>query len=275
MRLVSLCPSLTELLFDLGVGADVIGRTRFCVHPVGSVDAVERVGGTKNPRIARIIELSPDVVFMNEEENRLEDATALRAAGIEVHSSLPRTAEETAVMVRSIGTRVGRPDDGERIAADIEARATQARARAAGRLVRYAYVIWREPWMTINDDTFVAGLLDLAGGVNVFGDASQRYPTIELSQLAEARPTVVLLSTEPFPFADRHRVEVAEASGIPEAQVQIVDGELLSWHGSRTPAGIDYASTIMGSAAATVTAGRAGGSGLSMDRATASRPGGV
>ncbi|MEW5915553.1 MAG: cobalamin-binding protein [Gemmatimonadota bacterium] len=242
MRIVSLCPSLTELVFDLGLGGSLVGRTKFCVHPAGAVDAVEKVGGTKNPRIARIIELAPDIVLLNEEENRLDDAQALHAAGIRCHTSMPRTIAETADMVRSIGVALGVPAAAEPIAKDIEQRANDIAAQANGRdPVRYAYIIWREPWMTVNDDTFVHALLGNAGGVNVFGAESERYPTITLDQLRDAAPDAVLLATEPFPFAERHIEELAARTGIPRERIEIVDGELLSWHGSRTPRGIVYA----------------------------------
>ena len=247
MRLVSLCPSLTELLFDLGVGEDVVGRTTFCVHPEGLVDRVERVGGTKNPKVGRVVELQPDIVFMNEEENRREDADALRERGVRVHASMPRTADETAAMVRSIAAAVDRREAGERIARDIEVSAARVRSMAAsaGRQVRYAYLIWRDPWMTINDDTFVAEMLKLAGGVNVFGAAGNRYPEITILELTTARPDTVLLSTEPFPFAERHIDELATATGWERARFRVVDGELLSWHGSRTPLGIAYAEGVL------------------------------
>src|ERR671927_728848 len=116
MRLVSLCPSLTELVFDLGRGNDLVGRTRFCVHPAGRVERVESVGGTKNPKVGRIVELAPDLVLLNEEENRREDAEALAAAGVRCHVSFPRDVEGTARMVRDIGTALGRSLEGERIA---------------------------------------------------------------------------------------------------------------------------------------------------------------
>lgn len=247
-RIVSLCPSLTELVFDLGLGSALVGRTKFCVHPSPEVDAIEKLGGTKNPRLARIIELAPDIVLMNEEENRLEDAQALRAAGISCHTSMPRTIAETAEMVRSIGVALGRSPNAEAIARDIEARGAEVAARAREReSVRYTYLIWREPWMTVNDDTFVHGLLGNAGGVNVFGGLPERYPTITLQQLREAGPDVVLLSTEPFPFAERHVEELAAKTGLPRERFVIADGELLSWHGSRTPRGIVYAGELMDS----------------------------
>ncbi len=245
MRLVSLCPSLTELLFDLGVGEQVVGRTRFCIHPAGDVDRVERVGGTKNPKIDRIVALQPDLVFMNEEENRREDADVLREQGVRVHASLPRTPEETAAMVRAIARNVQRAEAGERIAADIEQQARDVRARAGARRVRYAYLIWRDPWMTVSDDTFVAEMLKLPGGENVFGKRPVRYPVVTPIELTEAHPELVLLSTEPFPFTDRHADELAEQTGLAVDRFRIVDGELLSWHGSRTPRGILYAESVM------------------------------
>lgn len=246
MRFVSLCPSLTELLFDLGVGGQVVGRTRFCVHPADGVRDVERVGGTKNPKIARIIELEPDLVLMNEEENRIEDARALEAAGLRVHASMPRTAGDTAAMVRSIAAAVGRDADGERIARDIEARAERVRhAHHDKAPVRYAYLIWREPWMVVNDDTFIAALLALPGGRNVFGDRAERYPTIMPDELVAADPELVLLSSEPFPFKAKHVDELMSLTGLPRERFRLVDGELLSWHGSRTPRGIDYAEAVI------------------------------
>lgn len=246
MRIVSLCPSLTELVFDLGLGDDLVGRTKFCVHPVDRVDVVEKVGGTKNPKVARIVELAPDLVLLNEEENRVEDAEALRAAGLRCHTSMPMTVHETAAMVRSIGGAVGRADAAEEIAADIERRAARVRKAAAARApVSFAYLIWRDPIMAVSDDTFVSALLELARGKNVFAGAGERYPVVTPDQLAAADPAIVLLSSEPFPFRDEHRDELADASALPSERFRFVDGELLSWHGSRTPAGIDYAEEVI------------------------------
>jgi ABC-type Fe3+-hydroxamate transport system substrate-binding protein len=236
-------------VFDLGLGDNLVGRTKFCVHPEGKVDAVEKVGGTKNPKLDRIIELEPDLVLLNQEENRREDAEALESAGITCHVSFPRTALDTAAMVRSVAEAVRAPREGELIARDIEARHARVAKAASGRPpVSYAYLIWRDPWMTLNADTFVSALLGDAGGRNVFASRTDRYPTISDDDLRVANPDVVLLSTEPFPFKDAHADELSAASGIPRERVRIVDGELLSWHGSRTPAGIDYAEDVIVSA---------------------------
>ena len=246
MRIVSLCPSLTELVFDLGLGDELVGRTKFCIHPAGRVDAIEKVGGTKNPKVDRIIALAPDVVLLNAEENRREDADALETAGITCHVSFPKTALETATMVRSIAEAVHAEAEGDRIARDIETRHDRVVRAATDRdVVRFAYLIWRDPWMTVNADTFVSALLTDAGGRNMFAERSDRYPTITAVELRTAEPDVVLLSTEPFPFKPAHAEELSAASGIARERFQVVDGELLSWHGSRTPAGIDYAEQVI------------------------------
>ncbi|MBK8247570.1 MAG: ABC transporter substrate-binding protein [Gemmatimonadetes bacterium] len=248
MKLVSLCPSLTELVFDLGVGDAVVGRTKFCVHPQGRVEVVERVGGTKNPKVDRIIALAPDLVLMNEEENRVEDAEVLRAAGLKVHSSMPRTVAETSAMVREIAALVGAEERGNALAAVIDAEGARVAAATEGeRPIRYAYLIWWEPLMAAGGGTFIEGILAAAGGVNVFATGAERYPTVSSEALAPEAVDAVLLSSEPFPFTTRHLDALADATKIPRRRFRLVDGELLSWHGSRTVAGLRYAGELMAS----------------------------
>jgi len=247
MRIVSLCPSLTELVFDLGLGDSLVGVTKFCIHPAAGVRKIEKVGGTKTPKIERIVELGPDLVLLNEEENRVEDAGALQAAGLACHVSFPKTAIETAEMVRSIGEAVRRPAEAEEIARAIEDAARRAREDSEGKPdVRYAYLIWREPLMSVSADTFISDLLRLAGGRNAFADRPKRYPVVEARDLAAAGLHAVLLSTEPFPFQEKHIAEVSRQTGLAPEIFHIVDGEMLSWHGSRTPAGIEYAAEVVG-----------------------------
>ena len=159
---------------------------------------------------------------------------------------MPRTAAETAAMVRSIGIALACSREAERIAADIERRADRVR-RDAVRYppVRYACLIWRDPIMTVSNDTFIAGLLSLAGGQNVFGARSDRYPTISAMELHDVDPLVVLLPSEPFPFQEKHVEELSGLTRLPRERFMLSDGELLSWHGSRTPRGIDYAESLL------------------------------
>jgi ABC-type Fe3+-hydroxamate transport system substrate-binding protein len=154
-------------------------------------------------------------------------------------------------LVRASADALDATAAGERIAADIEARDARVRAAAGARRtsgqapVRWAYLIWRHPWMAVSGDTFVSALLDAAGGANVFAGSAARYPTITPAELAAADPARVFLSSEPFPFTAAHADELAGESGLPRDRFRLVDGELLSWHGSRTPSGIDYAERLV------------------------------
>jgi len=246
MRIVSLCPSLTELAFDLGLGEDLVGITRFCVHPADGVAAIEKVGGTKDPDVARIVALAPDVVLVNEEENRREDADALEAAGLRIASSFPKTPSETATMVRDYGAVLEVPERAEAIARDIEAksRAVTERASARGVTRSFLYLIWRKPWMACAADTFPSALLEQAGGKNLLQEG-ERFPALEAEAIAALEPDLVLLSSEPFPFAAKHIDELSEATGLPRERFRLVDGEDLSWHGSRTPRGVTYAEEVL------------------------------
>jgi iron complex transport system substrate-binding protein len=249
VRIVSLCPSLTELVFALGRGDELVGVTQFCVHPAAGVARIEKVGGTKTPDVERIVALEPDVVLLNAEENRREDADALVAAGVDCHVSMPRDTHETAAMVRSIGARLDRSQVAEDIARDIEQRTENVRKTARDReRVTFAYLVWRKPWMTVNGDTFASALLTQAGGRNVFAAKSERYPEITLDELKNAAPRVVFLCTEPFPFQAKHVDELARGTGVAPERFVIADGEYLSWHGSRTPDGIDYAARLIDAA---------------------------
>ncbi|MDA1264744.1 MAG: helical backbone metal receptor [Planctomycetota bacterium] len=243
MRLVSLCPSLTETVFDLGRGEDLVGRTRYCVLPQPQAQAVEDVGGTKSPNVARILELAPDLVLLNEEENRRGDHEALVAAGVRCHTSFPRAPADIPPLLRELGGLIGSPGAGERLAREVEA------ARAALTMppsaVSFVYLIWRKPWMGADRTTFASGLLEAAGGANALGRAAARYPALTLAELAVLDPARVLLSSEPFPFARKHLAELSAGSGLPADRFRLVDGQLLSWHGSRTRLGLPYAATCL------------------------------
>lgn len=248
MRVVSLCPSLTEAVIALGRGDALVGRTKFCVYPEAAVAGVRRVGGTKNPRVADIVALAPDWVLMNEEENRREDEGALRAAGLRVHTSFPRAPADVPPLLDDLGAILGARAAAAPLAAairrdldDVQA----AVARAARPPRRFAYLVWREPYMAAGADSYVSRLLTLAGGANVFGAATDRYPTCDATSLAALDPAVVLLSSEPFPFAAKHADELAAASGLDAARLHLCDGQILTWHGPRTGLAARHAARLL------------------------------
>jgi ABC-type Fe3+-hydroxamate transport system substrate-binding protein len=237
-RVVSLCPSITETLVAIGGLSRLVAATRFCVRPQGLLWGLPRVGGTKNPDVARILDLAPDLVFANEEENRREDVEALRAAGIEVDVSFPKTVSEVAPAIRSWGRRLGQVEEGDALAARVEAEVAAMESQPSPGSFRYAYWIWRNPWMTVSDDTYVADLLRLAGGVNVFGGEASRYPEASPEESLERGALVHFFPSEPYPFrAEKHAEEVVRIFGEKSRRL-FVEGDDLCWHGFRTLHGL-------------------------------------
>ena len=226
-RIVSLVPSQTELLFELGLGTRVVGVTKFCIHPAEARTQATVIGGTKNFHFDRIAALKPDLIIGNKEENYQEGIEQL-AAEYPVWLSDIVTLPDALDMMRRVGLITGTKPRAEQLAAGISA--SLAELPVADALVPAAYFIWRQPYMVAAAGTFIHEMLPLAGFQNVFTDLT-RYPEISPEQLAAARPRVILLSSEPYPFQAKH---VAEFQALcPDAQVLVVDGELFSWYGSR------------------------------------------
>lgn len=239
-RYVSLVPSVTETLFALGVGQRVVGLTKFCVRPAPAVEGIAKVGGTKDPRIDRILGLEPSLVLLNEEENRVEDLEALTAAGVRVHTSFPRTVDDVPRTLRELGALVGRSARAEELARDVEEAAAEARRGAGREPVPFAVLVWRAPWIAAGPTTYLSDLLATAGGVNVLAATAgaPRYPEVTPEELGELSPARVLLPSEPFPWRARHRDELVARSGLGREVFLPCDGELLTWHGPRTAAGL-------------------------------------
>jgi len=226
-RIVSLVPSQTELLFDLGLGERLVGVTKFCIHPPEAREKAVVVGGTKNFHFDKIDALKPDLILGNKEENYREGIEQL-AARHAVWLSDIATLDDALRMIRQVGLVTGAPAKAEQLASTIhdsfQELPTESLPPSA------AYFIWRKPYMVVAHGTFIDDLLGRAGFRNVFADQS-RYPEISAAQLAAAAPDTILLSSEPYPFGEKH---LAEFQAIcPAATVRIVDGELFSWYGSR------------------------------------------
>ncbi|MFD2786067.1 ABC transporter substrate-binding protein [Hymenobacter rubripertinctus] len=234
-RIVSLVPSQTELLFDLGLAGRVVGVTKFCVHPASARQSATVVGGTKNFDFEKIAALQPDLIIGNKEENYQEGIEQL-AARYPVWLSDISNLPEALDMIRRVGLLAGRKDAGDALAADIGASFT-ALAAPATEPVPVAYFIWRKPYMVAAAGTFIDDMLARTGLCNVFGHLG-RYPEITAEQLRQAAPRQILLSSEPYPFSEKHIAEFRQIC--PTAQLRIVDGELFSWYGSRLRASAEY-----------------------------------
>jgi ABC-type Fe3+-hydroxamate transport system substrate-binding protein len=241
-RIVSLVPSLTETLFVVGAGAAVVGVTRYCTEPVGAVAGLPKVGGTKNPDLAAIGELAPDLVIMNAEENRREDFEALAARGLAIFVTEPKTIADGVRMIARMGEISGCGAAGRALAAEQAARVDAiVSAGADRRAVRYFCPIWRKPWMAFNADTYAHDVLRVAGGENVCATETARYPTITLETIAACAPEVILLPDEPYAFGERDRHALALLADTPAlraGRVHFVDGKALSWYGPRIADGL-------------------------------------
>jgi ABC-type Fe3+-hydroxamate transport system substrate-binding protein len=250
-RIVSLVPSLTETLFAIGAGPRVVGVTRYCEEPAAGVARVPKVGGTKNPDLQAIAQLTPDVVVMNAEENRREDFEALAGAGWVVFVTEPKTILDGIRSIAQLAELTGRPE-GEALAAEQERRVRATLAQVEGRRpVRYFCPIWRKPWMSFNADTYAHDMLRAAGGANVCADESQRYPTVTLDAIASAAPAVVLLPDEPYRFTEKDRPALEPLAATPALRsdrVHFVDGKALSWYGPRIADGLERFAALFASA---------------------------
>lgn len=240
MRIVSLVPSLTEALFEFGLGERVVGRTRWCTEPAGEVERVETVGGTKNPDLARIVALRPDLVIVNKEENRREDCEVLVDAGLPLHVTHPATVEEAAAMLASLGEACGAGDRGRALAASCRDAIAAADARLASlpRRVRTFCPIWRRPWMTFRRATYVGDMLARAGCHNVFAEGGPGdFFEVTIDDVLAVGPELVVLPDEPFAFDARH-IDELRAAGLDEARFLLLDGKDLAWYGPRIPAAL-------------------------------------
>ncbi len=250
-RIVSLVPSVTEALFALGLGERVVGVTDWCLHPAAGLARVPRVGGTKNPRIAAIAELAPDLVLANLEENREIDVRRLRQHGLTVWVDYPRTVDQALDQLDWLSRLGATPGAAARVLEPIVSAVAHARASAPPRLLRGFVPVWKDPWTTLSADTYGHDLLALCGIHGLFARAIDRYPRVSLDDVAARAPEIVLLPDEPYHFTEAHAHELAQGPltrtvAARHGRIHVIDGTLLFWHGPRIVRAIELLRGLAG-----------------------------
>jgi len=236
-RIVSLVPSITELLCDLGLAPHLVGRTGFCIHPAGLVAGIPKVGGTKDVNLEKIRKLAPTHVIVNIDENEKPAYDALAAFVPHIVVTHPLAPRDNLALARLMGGIFGAQDQAERWCAEFERELAALKADGAGPARTVLYCIWQDPWMSVSSDTYIARMLgEIDWRVPALPDPS-RYPRFAWSNALVAGLDAVLLSTEPYRFTEAHADALEKQLGIP---VLLVDGEMLSWYGSRALAGVRY-----------------------------------
>jgi ABC-type Fe3+-hydroxamate transport system substrate-binding protein len=231
-RVVSLVPSITETLFDLGAGESVVGRTDFCIFPPDPGNSASRVGGTKNPDVRRIEELRPDLVYMNLEENLRRHADAIECFA-PVFVTEPKTVAGAVEVVRMLGAIHRREQQAAAWERNVENELQ--RLETAPRF-SFACAIWKDPWMWCGGDTYVSDLITAAGGKNVFA-GEQRYPARSFEDVRSLRPDVIFLPDEPFAFTEE---DARALTPIAPRVMGPFPGHLVTWHGTRTLEGLRF-----------------------------------
>lgn len=232
-RIISLVPSQTELLVDLGLEKEILGITKFCVHPKHLKSSKTIVGGTKQVHLDKIKALKPDIIFCNKEEN-----TKLIVKGLQeiapVHVSVIKTLDDNINLIKDYGKILNVESKAEALAEKLQTRQHQFQKSIAGKPIKkVAYLIWRDPWMAVGRDTFIDHILGLNHFESVFADKN-RYPEINISNLPEV--DLLILSSEPYPFQSKHFDEIP----IDNSKIKLVNGEYFSWYGSRMLKAFDY-----------------------------------
>jgi ABC-type Fe3+-hydroxamate transport system substrate-binding protein len=238
-RIVCLCPSLTETLCALGCAGQLVGRTRYCVHPADQARQVKLVGGTRDFDVDRIRAVSPDLIIADKEENPRPAVEAL-ADSHPVFVCDVTDYESALRAITSLGELVDRAESAAALVRDI--RQAFARPRL-GKRQRVAYLIWRDPYMAAGGGTYIHALLDKCGFNNVCAGLPGRYPEVSIELLLQLDPSWILLSSEPFPFDQSHVAELA--AQLPTARVINVDGQMFGWYGSRMLAAAGYLTRLI------------------------------
>lgn len=232
-RIVSLVPSQTELLYDLGLDSEVVGITKFCIHPHVWFQSKSRVGGTKNVDIERVKALKPDLIIANKEENVREQVAEL-AVHFPVYTSDVHDLPTALQMMAHVAELVGKKQKAEQI--NERTRTSFVALTKFAKPVKTCYLIWREPFMTVGGDTFINDMLERCSMENIFKNET-RYPQITNEEMTKLDCSLILLSSEPYPFKEKHIAEIKDLLNVP---VILVDGEMFSWYGSRLLQSAEY-----------------------------------
>jgi len=241
-RIVSLVPSITELLVDLGLEEHIVGVTKFCVHPEHLRKNTTIIGGTKNLRLEVIRQLLPDLILANKEENVREQVEAL-AAEFKVYTSDISNFDDALSMIKTVGELTDRLPEAEALITQINQAKSRFEAVKPNNSKHYRtlYLIWQKPWMSVGGDTYISNMMQIAGFENVCRDR-QRYPELSDAVIQSLAPEVILLSSEPFPFTEKHISGLQKL--LPEAAILLADGEMFSWYGSRLLQAFDYFTSL-------------------------------
>jgi len=234
-RIVSLVPSLTELLCDLGLAGALVGRTGFCIHPAGTVRGIAKVGGTKDVNLEKIRKLAPTHLVVNIDENEKPTVEALAAFVPNIIVTHPLDPRDNLALYRLLGGIFNAQDAAQRLCAAFEAEYAALPQQPQPR--RVLYCIWQDPWMTVARDTYIARMLALAGMQQWQAPGEQRYPVFRWSDALANEIDEILLSSEPYRFTEDHVDAIERQTGKP---ARLVDGEMMSWYGSRAIAGLRY-----------------------------------
>jgi len=234
-KIISLVPSQSELLFHLNLNASISALTKFCIHPKELVVNKEIVGGTKTIKLDKIASIRPDLIIANKEENTRAEIEEL-AANFPVWISDIKNLDDAFMMIKSVGELTNTEARSTEIADAVAARFDGL--RPLQKSLSAVYLIWRKPYMSVNRNTFIHDMLERVGLINLCANATERYPEISEAELLALNPEVVLLSSEPYPFSEKHIQELSQI--LPNSRIEGVDGELFSWYGSRLLHSPDY-----------------------------------
>jgi ABC-type Fe3+-hydroxamate transport system substrate-binding protein len=236
-RVVSLVPSLTEALFAFGLEQEIVGVTRFCVEPRWGVAGKTKVGGTKAVDVAKIKALEPDLVIASAEENSSEDIAQLIDHGCPVFVSMATSVQSAIDLLRQLATITGTTAAARPIIQGAKEALAFVQAAGAGRQqVRVFCPIWRNPYMTCSRATYMDDVITVCGGRNVFDGRQERYPKVELAEMAALDPQVILLPSEPYRFTKRHKADFrafADVTAVKNGHIFLIDGRVLTWYGPR------------------------------------------